>query len=480
MTLFDNAKNIINDVEWFRQAAASRAFFLLTPALGVTREFNPPAFFSCVGLNFEGFYPRQQLIKQAQDFLDKSKSDNRLIDDYLAKLYVILKKLDKIFDEIDSLDLKSLDNKELLASLKKFDDLNYEFWFNNWLCDKYDPTGHDMLLKEINLELSSDEIALLTSPTKLNFLELSELDLYNLALELYDQGLDDNVLLKKLNPYAKKYYYVQNSWLVVKVLKSEDFLDGLKQVLSYDKVRIIERIEQIGNKQNNLSNNINHLLKDKEIKKELSNVFYLFRRLAELRDIRKLYVLKINYYNYLYAEEIAKRYDISIDHMLNAVPFDLTHEKLSSQEYKDSLAGDKQVLFIFDDGYTIFRGEEAEKVINNLHSKLLTKFTEIKGRCACQGKVKGVVRVVMNEVHFSKFNNGEILVAPMTRPEYVPLMKKAAAIITDEGGITSHAAVVSRELGVPCVIGTQVATKKLVDGDIVEVDADNGVVRIVE
>ena len=79
---------------------------------------------------------------------------------------------------------------------------------------------------------------------------------------------------------------------------------------------------------------------------------------------------------------------------------------------------------------------------------------------------------------FSKFNDNEILVASMTRPEYVPLMKKAKAIITDEGGITCHAAVVSRELKVPCIIGTQIATTKLSDGDFVEVDADNGIVRI--
>lgn len=66
----------------------------------------------------------------------------------------------------------------------------------------------------------------------------------------------------------------------------------------------------------------------------------------------------------------------------------------------------------------------------------------------------------------------------MTRPEFVPLMKKAAAIITDEGGITCHAAIVSRELNIPCIIGTRIATKVLKDGDYIEVDADNGIVKI--
>ena len=68
----------------------------------------------------------------------------------------------------------------------------------------------------------------------------------------------------------------------------------------------------------------------------------------------------------------------------------------------------------------------------------------------------------------------------MTRPEFVPLMKRSLAVITDEGGITCHAAIVSRELKIPCVIGTKIATRKLKDGDMVEVDATNGIVRVVE
>ena len=65
----------------------------------------------------------------------------------------------------------------------------------------------------------------------------------------------------------------------------------------------------------------------------------------------------------------------------------------------------------------------------------------------------------------------------MTDPRYVPAMKKAAAIVTDEGGITCHAAIVSRELKKPCIIGTKIATKVLKDGDEVEVDAEKGVVK---
>jgi len=105
---------------------------------------------------------------------------------------------------------------------------------------------------------------------------------------------------------------------------------------------------------------------------------------------------------------------------------------------------------------------------------------EIKGQIGNRGNVKGVVRVVLNANKAENFNDGDILVTGMTRPEFVPLMKRASAIITDEGGITCHAAIVSRELDIPCIIGTKIATQVLKDGDEVEMDVDNGVVRIIK
>ncbi len=104
----------------------------------------------------------------------------------------------------------------------------------------------------------------------------------------------------------------------------------------------------------------------------------------------------------------------------------------------------------------------------------------IKGRTGSGGKVAGRVQVIHGVEEMSKFNVGNILVTAYTAPDFVPIMKKAIAIVTDTGGVTSHAAIVSRELSVPCVVGTKVATKILKDGDMVEVDANNGIVKILE
>ncbi len=103
---------------------------------------------------------------------------------------------------------------------------------------------------------------------------------------------------------------------------------------------------------------------------------------------------------------------------------------------------------------------------------------EIKGTSASKGYAKGKVRLVLYANDISKLKAGEILVTEMTLPAFVPYMKTAAAFITDEGGLTCHAAIVSREMKKPCIIGTKIATQVLKDGDMVEVDANNGVVRI--
>jgi pyruvate,water dikinase len=103
----------------------------------------------------------------------------------------------------------------------------------------------------------------------------------------------------------------------------------------------------------------------------------------------------------------------------------------------------------------------------------------IKGLPASLGKAVGRAKVVRSVKDIGKVEEGDILIAVMTRPDYVIGMKKAAAIVTDEGGLTCHAAIVARELRVPCVIATKIASRVIKDGDKVEVDANVGEVRII-
>ena len=101
----------------------------------------------------------------------------------------------------------------------------------------------------------------------------------------------------------------------------------------------------------------------------------------------------------------------------------------------------------------------------------------VNGQVAFSGKVNGIVRVLKTVEDIGKIDYGEILVAVSTNPVLLPAIKRCIAIVTDEGGIISHAAILAREMEKPCIIGTKIATQIFKDGDMVEVDADKGVVR---
>ncbi len=128
-------------------------------------------------------------------------------------------------------------------------------------------------------------------------------------------------------------------------------------------------------------------------------------------------------------------------------------------------------------GYTSYFGEDAQEFLDIIISE--EKDVELKGMAACMGVVRGRVKVLRDANDGEKMEDGDILVTTMTTPDFLPWMEKAGAIVTDEGGVTCHAAIVSREFGTPCIVGTDRATEVLKDGDFVEVNADEGkVVRL--
>ncbi len=165
-------------------------------------------------------------------------------------------------------------------------------------------------------------------------------------------------------------------------------------------------------------------------------------------------------------EEIAKLYDMTLEEL-----------KLCDA---DSLVegNPKKYSKIFS--YALFENEyviQNEQFFPDLNKH---EHTEIKGSIAFKGKVSGLVKIVTHPNDLVKVNAGDVMVSQMTFPSFISAMQKAVAFVTDEGSITCHAAIIAREMKKPCIIGTKIATKVLKDGDIVEVDADNGVVRIIK
>ena len=147
------------------------------------------------------------------------------------------------------------------------------------------------------------------------------------------------------------------------------------------------------------------------------------------------------------------------------------------------------VVHYYDNEKHYYNGDEAMAYKDAripVHEDTLTNATSIKGDIANKGIARGRARIVFVQdlKQFIKdsesFKHDEILVTTMTSPIMIPIIEKAGAIIADEGGICSHAAISAREFKIPCIIGTVNACSVIKTGDLIEVDANQGVVKILE
>lgn len=164
------------------------------------------------------------------------------------------------------------------------------------------------------------------------------------------------------------------------------------------------------------------------------------------------------------------------------------------EAFGDTLVNDRQIQereqgYLYFNGMLIVekRNDEINRYLNDNQIAILDESqtekstpNELRGSTAYGGRIKGLVSIIESENDFCKMKQGDVLVASMTVPKFLSVMKKASAMITDEGGLLCHAAIVARELKIPTVIGTKRATSILTDGDLVEVDANNARIRILK
>lgn len=150
----------------------------------------------------------------------------------------------------------------------------------------------------------------------------------------------------------------------------------------------------------------------------------------------------------------------------------LPNEKILQIRFESS------ILYFENDKEYIETGKHTENIEEVIFSKSIQGKKEITGVSAYKGMAIGVARIIPDPHQIGIFNEGDILITGMTRPEFLPIMKKASAVVTDAGGILCHAAISARELKIPCVVGTQLASSIFHDGDKIKVDANTGIISL--
>lgn len=324
--------------------------------------------------------------------------------------------------------------------------------------------GHDLEKALASFKNKDEILQWIATPYKLTLISKIRLQLLRMKNEKKTSAVYLKKFLKKF-AWVPMYDFADPPW-TLKAVKEE-------LALTTNPKREIYRFKQERRECLDKYRKFLRALTDKKLRR-LAETMHYFAYLKEMRDDyrRQILFILIPFW-----EELGKKLGISRKDANYLVPDELitllkTHKKPSKKTIKKR---QKSYTLVIINGKEQIFSKDASPGFLGLAKK--NNKTSVRGQAACAGKISGKVRVVYHRGEFEKFKTGDILITTMTHPEFLPIMKRAKAIVTDEGGITSHAAIVARELKKPCIIGTKTATKVFRDGDMVEVDANKGVVR---
>ena len=320
----------------------------------------------------------------------------------------------------------------------------------------------------------------------LGVLELDDIQKeYLERLKLVNSGITE----KKINNHISKF-----PWLVSDYLEEKKGLSLIKNLFNKEKGIYPEEKKKLKEKKERLKQEQEKIYK--QLGKDGKEVRYLSRFL----QIQALERMNIKSYwagcYYLSKDmwfKIADVLDLKVGDILKfIIPPEI--QELLKKDYKNNIdeiikLRKKSHAINYEKGgkkIRILTDEEAYKLFKQKVRKPSLKGKTIKGQTASFGIYKGKARKVIAgnletlKDSVKKFKKGEVLVTSMTQPNMMVIVKRAGAIVADEGGITSHAAIISREIKIPCIVGCLKAMQVLNDGDLIEVDANKGVVNLIK
>lgn len=381
-----------------------------------------------------------------------------------GEYYSFAAKVQDFYDKSISKDFSKVPDQELSQTLK---DLLDQFLVSLQNTIYLECIDYDKILNVIGADKKEALDAIWETATHPTFISFEGRRL-KLLIDLVSSGQDN--LTRKA-----KFIFTDYVWT-----KSDA---EIEDVLADIKANIKEKSDKYDNLEKSVAvKKVEYEKWKSGLNQDMREVVEYMQMVMLFRDLRKDVIAQMQAVMAEISVEMLKRAGIAAKHATNVLIFECVKGVDYLKSIKDELVKREQgfISIVYTDFTYKIELCDFEKALDEFE-KLVIKHVHtdtIKGFIANKGKLIGTVRVVLDPHGYKGFNKGDILVTSMTRPEFVPLMKQAGAVVTNEGGITCHAAIVSRELGIPCVIGTKIATRVLKDGDRVEVDADNGVVRI--
>lgn len=437
-----------------------------------------------------GYYEEGEMQKAKAAGL-KCFLDDTYIQNYFKKIKEMLDEEHNPIKRIVLADLKSISDEALKKLIIEASEYVIESFGYYLACQPQCILGIEEKIQEDLAKIVPGErvlelFTLLSTPTTITTLRKEEIEWMNLLIEAKKKktGAIDESMKGKLASHHDKYYMLHLGD-GAKVLTDEHFFAKFETEIRQPLEALESKLVEIRNSLIRIESQKNEIIKKHNIPKDITDIAHTLAEIGHWRlEMRIRGWMPVQYFNEFLAMEAARRFGVPEEKILYATykeVLDLFDGIKPDIEMLDNRK--KSSLYLIENGQAkLYSGSEAKSRFEQLIEKIdLSKIKEFKGNVAMKGKVTGRAVVFrwgddMNE-KLKLMKEDSILIAGQTRPQLMPLIIKSKGIVTDEGGITSHAAIVSRELRIPCIIGTKIGTLALKDGDMIEVDAEKGIVR---
>lgn len=400
----------------------------------------------------------EKLKKQGIIYLKK------YIRDYESDLTAAISKSRKI-GEVDT---KNFTNRELaslfLGHFKSIQPLHHWLWSMEFLNDSFDRAVRGLAMKQYpqwrDAEIDVFLMGVAYAPKK----------------QFFQKEQEEVLRLKNISDPALRGVYQRYCWLKMHLMDSSPFTFAEYKKRAQETLRHKKCLKHKFKEQAGLERAAARAIRSVK-NKEFRDYLLFMQKLIFLKTYR-IDVYTIVFYLVLgLRKEIIKRLGISREQFLRHTKDEVAAALLGSPVDPAELEQRKIYGVVKVDNEIEFVKGQAVQNIKDIIWGDIGAVKEIRGTIAYPGIVRGRARVILSSREIGKILPGEILVCNLTNPDYNPVFKKVSAVITDEGGVLCHSAIMAREFKIPCVIGTKIATKVLQDGDIVEVDAEKGEVR---
>lgn len=388
--------------------------------------------------------------------------------------------LNKVSKRLSGINLEKVSNRELLQIYRNFILPNVEqFYVRMWTVFNIgEPLANVIrvnLRKYLKDEKEVNEVILkLSSPLKPNDVLQERMDLLKIAIQ--KNKLSKSEIKSKVRNHTKKYRHIPMFDFDHEPYPEEHFFKELKNIKNPAK-ELRELKSLFKSRQEDFKKILIKIKPDKKFKLLLnflkSNVF--------LRDYRDMIRQKLNLELRSFYEEAGKRLKLDVSEVATLTNDEIKKYLRNNKSFpKDIIKQRKNYYLLIQKSskvemYSGARGlAEFKKRVKNVK---LTKVNILSGTIGSVGVARGRAKLVYTNKDLNKIKKGDILITSMTRQDFVPALRLARAVVTDEGSVTAHAAIIARELKIPCLVNTKKAMEIFKDGDMVEVDANKGIVK---